>query len=276
MKVITEPSNNEFREFEDQGWQKSAQQYHASFGSLTNQTIESLLDAVKARSGTKLLDIATGPGYVAARARDRQCQAIGLDFSEAMLAKARELHPEIKFVQGGAEFLPSEDSLFDAVVMNFGILHLAEPDRAIAEAFRVIRSGGKYAFTVWKDLQQSIGIKIVHEAIQAHGDFTVSLPEGPPFFYYSDPNNCMEALQKAGFVNQMVQEMQLSWEIESAEELFDAFAEGTGRTGGFLRRQTEECLAKIREAVRQAASKYMQNNHLVLPMAALVASAEKL
>lgn len=273
---MTEPPNNEFREFEYQGWQKSAQQYHGSFGSLTNQTIESLLDAVKAISGTKLLDIATGPGYVAARARDRQCQALGLDFSEAMLAKARELHPEIEFVQGGAEFLPFDDSQFDAVVMNFGILHLAEPDRAIAEAFRVIRPGGKYAFTVWKDLQQSIGIKIVHEAIQSHGDFTVSLPEGPPFFYYSDPNNCMAALQKAGFVNPMVQEIQLSWELESAEELFDAFAEGTGRTGGFLRKQTEECLAKIREAVRQTASKYRQNNHLVLPMAALVASAEKL
>ncbi len=63
---MTEPPNNEFREFEYQGWQKSAQQYHAFFGSLTNQTIETLLDAVNARSGTKLLDIATGPGYVAA------------------------------------------------------------------------------------------------------------------------------------------------------------------------------------------------------------------
>ncbi len=267
---------NPFTEFEYQGWQQSAFQYHASFGSLTNQTINPLLDAVQAKPGSKILDVATGPGYVAARARERQCQVIGLDFSEAMLAKAREVNPTIEFVPGSAEALPFNDGEFDAVVMNFGILHLAEPEKAINEAFRVTRQGGSYGFTVWKNLEQSIGIRLVHEAIQAHGDFSVSLPEGPPFFYYSDPNNCIEALSMAGFVNATTEELELSWQLADADELFAAFAEGTGRTGGFLRSQTEERLEKIRQAVRQSAANYLQNNHLVLPMAALVAAGEKL
>lgn len=267
---------NPFTEFEYQGWQQSASQYHALFGSLTKQTINALLDAVQAKPGDKILDVATGPGYVAARAQERQCQVIGLDFSEAMLAKAREVNPSIEFVRGSAEELPFNDGEFDAVVMNFGILHLAEPQRAIKEAFRVTRQGGSYGFTVWKNLEQSIGIRLIHEAIQTHGDFSVSLPEGPPFFYYSNPNNCIEALSKAGFVNATTEELYLSWQLANADELFAAFAEGTGRTGGFLRSQTEECLEKIREAVRQSAAKYIQNNHLVLPMAALVAAGEKL
>ncbi len=266
---------DKFTEFEYDGWQQSAQQYHASFGSLTNQTIAPLLDAAQAKPGSKILDVATGPGYVAAEAQKRQCQVIGLDFSEAMLAKAREVNPSIEFVQGSAEDLPFNDDQFDAVVMNFGILHLAQPEKAIAEAFRVIRQGGTYGFTVWKNLEKSIGIKLVHEAIQTHGDFSVSLPEGPPFFYYSEAQNCIEALSKAGFVQAKVQEFQLSWQLTDADELFDAFAKGTGRTGGFLRRQTEQCLDKIRGAVHQSAAKYMMGDRLVLPMAALVASAEK-
>ncbi len=266
---------NPFTEFEYQGWQQSAFQYHASFGSLTSQTINALLDAVLAKPGSKILDIAIGPGYVAARARERQCQAIGLDFSEAMLAKAREVHPAIEFVPGSAETLPFNDGEFDAVVMNFGILHLAEPEKAINEAFRVTRQGGSYGFSVWKNLERSIGIRLVHEAIQTHGDFSVSLPEGPPFFYYSDANNCTEALTKAGFIDVKTEELELSWQLGDADELFAAFAEGTGRTGGFLRRQNSECLEKIREAVRQSAANYLQNNRLVLPMAALVASGEK-
>ena len=268
-------STNDFTQFEYDGWQKSADQYHTSFGSLTNQTIQPLLNAVKAKPGSKILDVATGPGYVAVEANKRQCDIIGLDFSEAMLAKAREVNPTITFVQGSAEELPFNEGEFDAIVMNFGILHLAEPEKAIAEAFRVIRPGGTYGFTIWKNLEKSVGIKLVHEAIQAHGDFSVSLPEGPPFFYYSEPKNCIEALTKAGFVNAKAEEFQLSWQLTDADELFDAFAKGTGRTGGFLRRQTPECLDQIRQAVHQSAVNYIEGDRLVLPMAALVASAEK-
>ncbi|NET59250.1 MAG: class I SAM-dependent methyltransferase [Symploca sp. SIO2E6] len=266
---------NEFREFEYQGWQQSVDQYHASFGSLTSQTIETLLDVVQAEAGTELLDIATGPGYVAAQALKRQCQVTGVDFSEAMVTKAQQLHPHIKFVQGIAEDLPFEAAQFDAAVMNFGILHLADPDKAISEAFRVIRPQGKLAFSVWDLPEKAIGLQIVHEAIQAQGNLAIALPEGPPFFHFSNPEHCIESLAKAGFNNPVVQQIPLTWELETVDELFDAFYQGTARTGGFLRAQSEQSLADIRAAVQETALKYISNNKLVLPMPALVASAHK-
>lgn len=266
----------EFREFEYQGWEQAADEYHYYFGSLTFQAIAPLLDAVNAQAGIKLLDVATGPGYVAAQAAQRQCQVTGLDFSEAMLAKAREINPDLNWVQGDAESLPFQAGEFDAIVMNFGILHLAEPQKAINEAFRVLRPPGKFAFTVWDVMERSIGFKLIYQAIQTYGDPDVAIPTGPAFFYFSQPENSINALEKAGFTNALVKQISFSWELESAEHFFAAFYQGTVRTRGLLRRQTEKNLENIRAAVRETTQPYLKQNKLVLPMSALVVSGEKL
>ncbi|HBB32087.1 MAG TPA: SAM-dependent methyltransferase [Cyanobacteria bacterium UBA8803] len=268
--------SQEFKDFEYQGWQQAAEQYHCSFGALTNQMIEPLLNAVKAQARTKLLDIATGPGYVSAQAAQRQCQVVGLDFSEAMLAKARQLNPDLKWVQGDAESLPFADDEFDAVVMNFGILHLAEPQKAINETFRVLRVPGNFAFTAWDILEKSAGFQIIYQAIQTYGELNNPIPEGPPFFYFSQPENCLQGLAEAGFINPLVKQISLSWELDSADRLFEAFYKGTARTGGLLRRQPERNLENIRAAVHEALVPYTQSNKVVLPMSALVISGEKI
>jgi 2-polyprenyl-3-methyl-5-hydroxy-6-metoxy-1,4-benzoquinol methylase len=66
-----------FREFEHAGWEKLPGRYHDAFGSLTTQTIEPLLDAAGARKGIRLLDVASGPGYVAAAAAARGASVTG-------------------------------------------------------------------------------------------------------------------------------------------------------------------------------------------------------
>ncbi len=71
----------EFRAFEQDGWQKIPQQYHEAFTDLTTQAIGPLLDPVGVKQGMRLLDVATGPGYVAAAAAELGAQVIGVDFS---------------------------------------------------------------------------------------------------------------------------------------------------------------------------------------------------
>ncbi|NET64514.1 MAG: class I SAM-dependent methyltransferase [Moorea sp. SIO1G6] len=274
---MTIPTNNpkEFRQFEYCGWQQSVDQYHSSFSSLTSQTIDTLLDSVNAAMDMELLDIATGPGYVAAQAQKRGCKVTGVDLSDAMVAKARQLNPQIEFFQGEAESLPFAESRYQAAVMNFGILHLAEPEKALGEAFRVIRSQAKFGFTVWSKPEKSIALKIMNKAIETYKNSEVTLPEGPPFFLFSEPDYCFKCLQNLGFKNPSVQEISLLWELSSADELFDAFYKGTARTGGILRAQTSKSLDNIRAAIHQETASYRQNNRLLLPMSALVVSAQK-
>ena len=71
-----------FTAFELEGWNRLAKAYHERFGKLTSQSVEPLLDAVEATESIKLLDVATGPGYLAAAAATgRGANVVGLDFS---------------------------------------------------------------------------------------------------------------------------------------------------------------------------------------------------
>jgi len=192
-----------------------------------------------------------------------------------MVAHARQLHPGIDFREGDAEELPLGNGLFDAAVMNFGILHLGRPERALVEAHRVIRSGGRFAFSVWANPQETIGFGIVLRAVEAYGEPRVVLPEGPPFFRYSDREECTRALLVAGFESPTVVKVKQVWRLAAGDGLFDAMKESTVRTAGLLRAQKPTVLEKIRQAIRAETEKYRKGDLVVLPMPALVASAVK-
>ena len=138
-----------FNAFESAGWEKQAAGYEDFFGQITTRLVEPLLDAAEIGRGTQVLDVATGPGYVAAKAAERGAAPIGLDNAGAMLSIARRRHPQVEFCRGNVEALPFSDHSFDAVVGNFILLHLGRPEQAAAEFVRVLAPGGRLALTVW-------------------------------------------------------------------------------------------------------------------------------
>jgi SAM-dependent methyltransferase len=266
---------NAFHDFEQAGWERAARFYVDSFGPLTIQAAPALLDAVGADRGTGLLDVACGPGFVAAAAAERGAVVTGLDFASAMIEEATRRHPGIAFRQGDAEALPFEDNSFDALTMNFGMLHLARPDAAIAEARRVLRPGGRYAFTVWAAPERAVGFGLALRAIERHGDSNVLLPEGPPFFRFSDADGTRKTLEEAGFAGVEIRELPLVWTLQSAGDAFDALSQGGVRTAAVLRGQTPAALAAIRDAVRCDVETYKSGATYSIPMPAVLASATK-
>ncbi len=270
------PDPDAFRTFEHDGWQRAAEHYVGAFGTVTPQAIAPLLDAAGVAPSTRVLDVATGPGFVAAAAAARGARVVGLDFSSAMIAAAARHCPDAAFREGDAEALPFDDGAFDAVVMNFGLLHLARPETAMAEAHRVLRAGGRYAFTVWAGPDQALGFGLVLQAIERYGRFDVGLPEGPPFFRFSSADECRGALEQAGFVDVSVRTLPLTWHLPSADGVFEALLQGGVRTAAILRRQTPEVLAAIRAAVGQSAERYRSADGIVLPMSAVLAAGSKM
>jgi SAM-dependent methyltransferase len=264
-----------FHEFEHAGWETIPEAYHQAFGSLTSQTIGPLLDSVRVKSGTKFLDIATGPGYVAAAAAKRGATVLGVDFSAAMLQQGRQLHGGIDFRKGDAEQLPLGNGLFDAAVMNFGILHLGQPEVALLEACRILRASGHFAFTVWAEPTETVGFGIVLRAVEAYGEPRVKLPEGPPFFRFSDPAECVRGLMNAGFESPTIVKVPQVWRLPRGDALFEVMKNSTVRTAGLLRSQKTVVLDKIREAMRDEAEQYRKGDTVELPMPALIASARK-
>ena len=265
-------AERDFHHFEQAGWERAADAYGDAFGSLTSQTIPALLKAAGVSRGTRLLDVASGPGYVAVAAAALGASVVGIDFSSEMIALATRQHPGLEFVEGDAESLAFPDRSFDAVAINFGVLHLARPDAALAEAHRVLRPGGRCAFTVWAAPDTSIGFGIVLKAIEAHGSLDVPLPPGPPFFRFADAAESARSMADAGFVDTRVEKVPLVWRFPNGEALFEAFLHGAVRTAALLRGQTTDALDKIRRAIRDGAEKYRRGGGIELPMAAVLSS----
>lgn len=268
-------NTNAFKAFEHAGWEKAVSPYHNYFSSLTSQIINPLLEAVNARNGMRLLDVATGPGYVAAKAAGYGAKIVGVDFSKAMVAEACRQYPTVEFREGDAEDLPFLDNSFDGVTINFGLLHFSRPEQALAEAYRVLCPGGRIGFTVWAKPDVAVGFGIVLNTVQTYGNTNVPLPPGPPFFRFSDPQECSQALLEAGFVSPTIVQVSLLWHFHSPDALFDAFFEGTARTGPLLRAQSSEALNAIRTTIRDQVKEYDKDGVIEIPMPAMLASAMK-
>jgi trans-aconitate methyltransferase len=88
------------RAFEHAGWQRAASTYGNSFAHATVPYIVSLLEAAEISPGQHVLDVACGPGYLAAAECARGATAHGLDFSAEMVAIARSAHPEVVVIEG--------------------------------------------------------------------------------------------------------------------------------------------------------------------------------
>jgi SAM-dependent methyltransferase len=93
--------------------------------------------------GLRLLDVAGGDGYWAARARRRGARAVALDISLAKLRRGRELTAAPGLVRGDALDLPFADASFDRVMSVCAIEHFDDGPRALAEMARVLAPGGE-------------------------------------------------------------------------------------------------------------------------------------
>jgi len=97
------------------------------------------------RPGNRVLDAACGTGDLAVAAARAGGIVTGLDFSPAMLARARRKAPHIEWVQGDALALPFPDARFDVATVGFGVRNLDDLDAGLRELRRVLRPGGRLA-----------------------------------------------------------------------------------------------------------------------------------
>ncbi len=265
-----------FNAFEAASWEEATDAYDRVFGPITSRVIDPLLDAVEVRDGTHLLDLATGPGYVAARALERGAEVIGIDVAPSMIALARDRHPRIDFRVGDAEAPPFPDGSFDAVVGSFIVLHLGHPEAAAEEAARILRPGGRAAFSMWDTPDRACLFGLILGAITDAGAVTPSdIPAGPPFFRFSADGEFAALLGDAAFQDVRVDTVTFSQPFASAEEIWDGFTRGTGRTRWIIEKQTDDIRARIRAALDERVREYeTTGGGLEVPMSVKIASGQ--
>lgn len=95
------------------------------------------------KPGKKILDIAAGPGSSSEPLHRAGAEVVAMDFSEGMLAQGRKSRPFLNFIKGDALNIPFPENEFDITTISFGLRNTNDYEKALREAHRVTKPGGK-------------------------------------------------------------------------------------------------------------------------------------
>lgn len=268
----TEQELDAFGEWERAAWEVRAAPYAASLGDLTRGSISALLDAAGIVAGSRVLDVGTGPGFVALAAAERGAVVAAADQSSAMVEIARAAG--IDAVAAPVEQLPYDDGSFDAVVAGYLLNHLPRPEAAVASLARVLRPGGRVALTVWDlpDANPALGLL---GPVAAGLGLTAVAPPGPDAQRFSS-DQAMAGLLAGPFEDVAVERVGWTVTVEPGA-WFDAVAAATPRTGAVLAAASGEQRAEVRARyVEVAAARFgTADGRVELPASAVLGSGTR-
>lgn len=264
------------RAFERDQHDLLAASYHEFFSPVTELGIGPLFDAVGLVTGMRLLDVATGPGSVAAAAKRLGALPSGVDLSPRMLELARSLHPDIAFYEADVEHLPFPDQVFDAVVCNFGIGHFPCPEPAVAECLRVLIPGQQLAFAWWDAPDRQRIQALFREAMDELGiASSPDVPQAHSVFRFCDSTELLRLLREAGLLNVAVEEHQRSYFVPNVDVLWRGGLGSFVLISAAIRKEPTATREAIRAALNRRATAYKVEGGLNLPVAFKIGSGQK-
>lgn len=265
-----------FADIERIGWDRRAADYAEVMLPATGQAIAPLLESLGELRGIRLLEIASGTGHFAEQAARRGATVTGIDVAANMVTLARKRVPSARFHEGDAEALPFGDARFDAAACGFGLMHLERPAKGISEAARVLRPGGRFAFTGWHAPDQGNAfLGLVMSAYAAHADMAVGLPPASPLSLLGDPYTRDPMLKEAGFGNIVARDLDIVWPVTGPETVIEFLEKGSVRSAMIYERQTPAVKQRIRDFLIAGTERDLRSGKAGISCPAVLVTAEK-
>jgi SAM-dependent methyltransferase len=207
------------------GWARQAERWAEAVAPVT----EAMLAAAALTSGTRVLELAAGPGDLSRRAAGAVAPASVLctDAVQAMVDAARELNREagpanIVFQTARLEWIDLPAATVDVVLCRFGLMHALDPETALRECRRVLSPGGQIILAVQASAASNrwLTLPLAAAASLGLGSGTAAAPgppdpdaagAGPGPFSLADPAALEELLGAGGFVDISLQEVPFLW-----------------------------------------------------------------
>ena len=192
-----------------------------------------LADRVAALSPETILETAAGSGVVTRAVASRMASDVHYtvtDLNQPMLdhaAKRQGPDERITWCQADALDLPFDDSSFDAIVCQFGVMFFPDRVAGYAESARVLKPGGAFLFNVWDHIGANEFADVVTEAAAS------VFPADPPRFLariphgYHDVERIRDELGRAGFSRISITTLEQTSSAPSPRHPAVAYCRGT-------------------------------------------------
>jgi SAM-dependent methyltransferase len=225
-----------------------------------------------------ILETAAGTGVVTdalARALP-DATIVATDLNQPMLdvAATRVGSANVSFRQADALDLPFEDSSFDLVVCQFGVMFYPDKVKGNAEAHRVLRNGGQYLLAIWDKIGRNALSNLANETMRRQ------FPDNPPMFMtrgpfsYYDPMSIERDLRAGGFTKVEIETVELRSRSPSAEDAARGLTYGSPM-GVELEEYGPGALEKVFEDFSKAALQFEGSDGFEAPMSAHIVVATK-
>jgi demethylmenaquinone methyltransferase/2-methoxy-6-polyprenyl-1,4-benzoquinol methylase len=162
------------------------------------------------KAGMVILDLAAGPGSSSEPLYKAGATVFATDFSEGMLAQGRKARPYLNFSKADALNLPFEANRFDVVTISYGLRNTVTYEKALIEALRVTKAGGRIVIAEFSQptnrIFRTIYTKYLMRLLPAIAKKTSSNPDAYVYLAESirawpDQAALAESLKKAGWSN---------------------------------------------------------------------------
>jgi SAM-dependent methyltransferase len=241
-----------------------------------------LLERAAARRGECVLDIGCGWGGTAialARQVAPDGRVLGIDASELMLARARELRPPglaLEFALGDATVYPFAPGQADLLFSRFGVMFFADPARSFTNMRRGLRGGARLAFACWREARANPWLMLpLQEAYRHVPPLPDVGPEEPGAFSFAPERRVRDILQRAGFDAIRLEPVDISLDLANGAGLESAVttAVGIGPTSRALEGQPAAAQAAATEAIRAALAAHQAGSRVPLAGAIWIVTA---
>jgi ubiquinone/menaquinone biosynthesis C-methylase UbiE len=230
-----------------------------------------LFEAAAPEPGEAVIDVGCGAGDTTLRVAALTGQALGVDMSEPMLARARERAAEAgspaRFVLADATLYDFSAEAADLLISRFGVMFFAEPARSFANLRRGLKSGGRLAFAAWRHPEHNPWLMIPYAAALRRLPPQPPLPiDAPGPFAFHDEARVREILETAGFRDVRLAAHSVELDIADGKGLEEAVDKALtlGPTSRALTDQPEAVRAGVREEVRAALSERLRGDKVEL------------
>lgn len=179
-----------------------------------------LMSAAAVSKGDDVLDVGCGTGVLTrelTRHVEDNGSATGFDLSESMLGVARARCPEATFRQGNVIDLPFDDQSFDVVISAFMLMFVPDPEKALSEMRRVLKTGGRLVVSVWQSLENNIVYReLVESTLEIAGADSADSMAWP--FSMGEPGRLESVFRAAGIAEVAISEHDGMANFPSVEE----------------------------------------------------------
>ena len=233
---------------------------------------ENLVQHGAARSGDNVLDIACGTGIAARTATPLvgyTGKVVGLDLAPGMLKIARsaplpsKARVEVDWQEGDVIKMPFDDGSFDVAICQQGLQFFPDPSAALKEVHRVLRPGGRIAFSVWRPIQFSSGYLVLAEALGRHISEEAGNTMRLPFSF--TPQRIRSLFTESGFNDIRVRIEVLPARFPSCEE-FVKRQVASSPLAGPVGQASEQARIALTNEVSAALDACVDDDGLVFPL----------